>query len=86
MHPAFRFVARHALFIFPGMGFFLVAWALIRAEALLLAWIAFGGAMAVVWGLPIWLRRKPTAVHSPDEVIQQLQAGRISLLHFYSDF
>ena len=86
MHPGFRFVARHSLFIIPGIGFLAVAVGLMGTGATLYMWIALGAAMALVWGLPFWLRRKPSAAQTTEEVGRLLRSGRITLLHFYSDF
>ncbi len=86
MHPAIRFVARHSLFIFPGIGFLAVAVGLLGTGAPLYLWIALGAAVTVVWGLPFWLRRKPSAAPSAEEVGLLLRSGRVTLLHFYSDF
>ena len=86
MHPVFRFVARHSLFIAPGAGFVLAAWALGRIEAPWPAWLALLIAILVIWTVPIWLRQEATALLSADDFQQRLRAGRISLLHFYSDF
>ena len=86
MHPTFRFVARHSLFIFPGIGFLVVAGGLMGTGAALYLWIALGAAMAVVWGLPFWLRRKPSTAKTTEEVGLLLRSGKITLLHFYSDF
>ncbi len=86
MHPAIRFVARRSLFIFPGIGFLAAAVGLMGTGAALYLWIALGAAMAVVWGLPFWLRRKPSAAQTTEEVGQLLRSGRVTLLHFYSDF
>lgn len=86
MHPVYRFVARHSLFIIPSIGFLAVAVGLNGTGAALYTWIALGAAMAVVWGVPFWLRRKPSGAQSPGEVGRLLRSGRITLLHFYSDF
>ena len=86
MHPTYRFVARHSLFIFPGIGFLAVAVGLMGTGGALYLWIALGAAMAVVWGIPFWLRRKPAEVQTTEEVGRLLRSGRITLLHFYSDF
>jgi hypothetical protein len=42
--------------------------------------------MAGIWTVPIWRRQKATPIRSADELSAQVRAGRISLLHFYSDF
>ena len=86
MHPVFRFVARHSLFIGPGAGFVLAAWALGRMAAPWPAWAALILAILVFWTVPIWRRQEATALSSADDFQQRLRAGRISLLHFYSDF
>ena len=86
MHPVFRFVARHSLFIGPGAGFVLAAWALGRIAAPWPTWVALLIAILVIWTVPIWRRHEATALLSADDFQQRLRAGRISLLHFYSDF
>ena len=86
IHPVYRFVARHSLFIGPGMGFVLAAYAMSRIEAPWPAWVVLVTVIAVIWTIPVWRRQKETALSSADDFQQQLPAGRISLLHFYSDF
>ena len=86
MHPVFRFVARHSLFIGPGVGFVLAAGALSRIAAPWPAWVALLIPILVIWTVPIWRRQQATALSSADDFQQRLRAGRISLLHFYSDF
>ena len=86
MHPVFRFVARHSLFIGPGVGFVLASWALGRIAAPWPAWAALLIAILVIWTVPIWRRQQATALPSADDLQKRLRAGRISLLHFYSDF
>ncbi|MGH9786932.1 MAG: hypothetical protein ACRD88_22400 [Terriglobia bacterium] len=86
MHPVHRFVARHSLFIGPGIGFVLAAWVLSRLAAPWPAWAALIAFMAAVWTVPVWRRQKATGIRSPEELQSRLRAGRISLVHFYSDF
>ena len=64
----------------------LAAYALNRIEPPWPAWAALGAAIAVIWTVPVWRRQNATALSSADDFQQQLRAGRISLLHFYSDF
>ena len=64
----------------------LAAWALGRIAAPWPAWLALLIAILVIWTVPIWLRHEATALSSSDDFQQRLRAGRISLLHFYSDF
>jgi hypothetical protein len=49
-------------------------------------WAVLVAMMGVIWTVPIWRRQKPTPLRSADDLDAQLRAGRISLLHFYSDF
>ena len=86
IHPVFRFVARHSLFIGPGIGFVLAAGAMSRADAPWTLWAALVAAMGIIWTVPIWRRQKPSLLRSVEEIEQQLRGGKISLLHFYSDF
>lgn len=86
IHPVYRFVARHSLFIGPSVGFVLAAWLLSRLAVPWPAWAALIAFMALIWTVPIWRRQKPTPLRSPEELEAQMRTGRISLLHFYSDF
>ena len=79
-------VARHSLFIGPGVGFVLAAWLLNRLAAPRPAWAALVAFMALIWTVPIWRRQNPTPLRSPDDLDARLRAGCMSLLHFYSDF
>ena len=86
IHPVFRFVARHSLFIGPGIGFVLAAVAMSRADASWTLWAALVAAMGILWTVPIWRRQEPSPLRSVEEIEQQLRGGTISFLHFYSDF
>ena len=86
IHPVYRFVARHSLFIGSGIGFVLAVWVLSRLAAPWPAWAALVAMMAVIWTMPVWRRQKATGIRSPEELQDRLRAARISLLHFYSDF
>jgi hypothetical protein len=79
-------VARHSLFIGPGLGFVAAAWVLARLEAPWQAWGALLASIAIIWTVPIWRREKATALASPEDLGQRVRGGRPSVVHFYSDF
>jgi len=86
IHPAYRFVARHSLFILPGAGFIAASYILSRMEAPWPLWAALAACMAMLWSVPIWRREKTTPLASADDLEQRIRSGQPSLLHFFSDF
>ena len=79
-------MARHSLFIGPGLGFVTAAGVLGYMEAPWPLWAVLVAAIAVIWTVPIWRREKATALASPDDLGKRVRGGRPSLVHFYSDF
>ena len=86
IHPAFRFVLRHSLFILPGAGFIAAAWVLVRVEAPWPVGAALLAFMTILWTIPIWRREKATLLASADDLGTRISRGQPSLLHFYSNF
>jgi hypothetical protein len=86
IHPVYRFVARHSLFIGPGLGFVVAAWLLSRMNAPWPLWALLVAVIAIIWTVPIWRREKATALTSPEDLSARVRAGLPSVVHFYSDF
>ena len=86
MKPLNRWVATHSALLFCGLVTMLTLWSLLRANTSISLWFASIVALALLWSLPFRFRRKPSPFASPQQLRQQLGAGRITLLHFYSDF
>jgi hypothetical protein len=79
-------VARHSLFIGPGLGFVAAALVLASMEAPWPLWAALFACIAIIWTVPIWRREKATVLASPEDLGKRVRGGQPSLVHFYSDF